>query len=150
MKLKKAIREHAIAIDALATVTNEIRHTDDLLWVHDMLLRRRDEARKEYKRTLRQIKAVMSAMQYRGKNYYDPEYLSRINLNTVTTTKNPLSLFMYMYRLKNGVSDWETKRKLAKRACEHYLKFGDLSKGRYEIEDTYYNVFGERVRLLEH
>lgn len=150
MKLKKAIREHAIAIDALALITLHKRSMEDLGWYDEAVDTDLAMARKEYKRTQRQIKAVMVAMKYRGKNYYDPEYLSRINLNTVTTIKNPLSLFMYMYRLKNGVADWETKRKLAKRACEHYLKFGDMAKKRYEIEDTYYNAFGERVRLLEH
>lgn len=71
MKLKKAMREYASAVDDLAFATNAIILADmDLCSpeVFGALVHWRDEARREKKRAVRQMHAVMSAMQYRGKD----------------------------------------------------------------------------------
>lgn len=71
MKLKKAMREYARAVDDLAFATNAMILADmDLCSpeVFGALVHWRDEARKEKKRAVRQMHAVMSALQYRGED----------------------------------------------------------------------------------
>lgn len=153
MKLKKAMREYARAVDDLAFATNAIILADmDSCSpeVFGALVHWRDEARKEKKRAVRQMHAVMSAMQYRGKQTDVMEYLNCNGFNTVTALGKYDLLFTYMRRLSYGVSSQETKRKLAKRACEHYLQYGDMEKRRYYVESEYYSFFGVKVSLLEH
>lgn len=68
MKLKKAMREYARAVDNLACIVEHKRHTDDLLWFDSAIDTDLAMARKEKQRTVRQMNAVMVAMQYRGAN----------------------------------------------------------------------------------
>lgn len=75
MKLKKAIREYARAVDNLACITEHKRHTDDLLWFDSAIEADLEMARKEKRRTVRQMNAAFRAMQYRGENkmWYAPQ-----------------------------------------------------------------------------
>lgn len=75
MKLKKAMREYARAVDEVALVTERIRWADGLNALTPELLEWRNEARREKQRTVRQMNAVMVAMQYRGANkiWYIPQ-----------------------------------------------------------------------------
>lgn len=94
MKLKKAMREYARAVDELAYVTNLLALTRGES--NEFLMEWRNDARREKKRTVRQMSAVAHALQYRGANkiaYEQPVLLA---------TKRD-QLYVYIARLA-----WET------------------------------------------
>lgn len=153
MKLKKAMREYAHAVDDLAFATNAIILADmDLCSpeVFGALVHWRDEARREKRRATRQMHAVMSAMQYRGEGQGDTLSWVTKDGAFVTGLRYHRYLQKYLWRLSRGYASRELKLHLAKRACEFYLRNGDMENRRYFVEDYYEMVFGEKVSLLEH
>ena len=87
MKLKKAIREHAQAVDALAWATMRKRDLEDIGLRSEAIETDLVYAHKEYKRTLRQIAAVMIAMQYRGEDQI-ARPMPRVVVTNLRTTRN--------------------------------------------------------------